>query len=226
MQLLWKGQSCFSVMVQRTKQEQVKIVIDPFDPSFVGLKLPSLEADLVLVTHDHADHNNTKAVKGSAVSASKEPFVIADPGEYEIKDIFIRGISSFHDDVQGKERGKNTIFIIEAEGMRLCHLGDFGQHELTTEQIGQIGNIDVLFIPVGGTYTVDGKQAAVIVGQIEPRMVIPMHYALPNLKVKLAKVDDFLASMGVKNIEPQGKFNVKMRDFPVEGITVTILKPG
>jgi len=219
MQILWKGQACFSITVQRTKQEQVKVVIDPFDPSFIGLKMPSLEADIALSTHEHADHNNIKTLKG-------EPFVITGPGEYEVKDVFIQGISSFHDDVQGKERGLNTIFVIEVEGMRLCHLGDLGQQELTGEQVGQIGNIDILFVPVGGTYTIDGKQAAKIVGQIEPRVVIPMHYALPGLKVKLAKVDDFLAVMGAKGEEAQGKLSMKMRDLPTEDMKVIVVKPA
>jgi len=219
MQILWKGQACFSITVQRTKQEQVRIVIDPFDPAFIGFKMPSLEAHIVLVTHQHADHNNVKAVKG-------DPFVISGPGEYEIQDVFIRGIPSWHDDVQGSERGQNTIFVLEAEGIRICHMGDFGQQELTAEQIGQIGNIDILLVPVGGTYTIDGKQAAKIVGQIEPRMVIPMHYALPNVKVKLSKVDDFLGAMGVKGEEAQTKLVVKVRDLPAEDTKVVVLKPG
>jgi len=94
MQISWKGQACFHITAQRNKQDQVKIVIDPFDPS-IGLRLPSLEADIVLVTHDHSDHNNAKGIKGTA--AGEEPFLISSPGEYEIKDVFIQGISSFHD---------------------------------------------------------------------------------------------------------------------------------
>jgi L-ascorbate metabolism protein UlaG (beta-lactamase superfamily) len=218
MQILWKGQACFSLTFQRQKQEQVKIIIDPFDDS-LGLRVPSFEADVVLSTHDHFDHNNIAAVKG-------DPFVVTSPGEYEVKDVFIRGIQSFHDDAQGKERGVNTIFVLEAEGMRVCHMGDFGQHELVAEQVGEIGNIDVLFVPVGGTYTIDGKQAAKIVGQIEPRMVIPMHYALPNLKVKLAKADDFLEALGIKGEDIQNKLTVKMRDLPAEETKVVVLKPG
>src|SRR3989344_3177064 len=212
MQVSWKGQACFSVIAQRNKQEQVKLVIDPFDPS-IGLKMPVLEADLVLSTHDHEDHNNVKAVKGPAGGA---PFVITGPGEYEVKDISIQGIPSFHDEKEGKERGKNTIYVIEAEGIRLCHLGDIGQAELTAEQVSKIGNVDILFVPVGGVYTIAAKGASKIVNQIEPRLVIPMHYFLPNLKFKLDKVDDFLKEMGVKNEEPQNKLMVKLRDFTSE----------
>ena len=117
MQISWKGQACFSIIAQRNKQEQVKIVIDPFSPS-IGLRFPQMEADITLVTHEHEDHNNWKEVKGDA-------FLIKTPGEYEIKDVFVRGIESFHDDSEGKERGKNTIYVIEAEGLKLCHMGNF-----------------------------------------------------------------------------------------------------
>lgn len=191
-------------------------MIDPYDPS-IGLKMPTIEADIVLSTHDHADHNNIKAC-GSA-------FAITGPGEYEIKDISIQGISSFHDDVEGKERGKNTIYVIEAEGMKICHLGDLGQGELTTEQVSKIGNVDILLVPVGGVYTIDAKTAAKVVNQIEPRIVIPMHYLLPNLKFKLDKVDDFLKEMGVKNVEAQNKLSLKVRDFTSEETKVMLLTP-
>ena len=196
-------------------------MIDPFDPS-IGLKMPVLEADLVLSTHDHEDHNNVKAVKGPAGGA---PFVITGPGEYEIKDISVRGIPSFHDEKEGKERGENTIYMIEAEGMRLCHLGDLGQSELTADQVSKIGNIDILFVPVGGVYTIDAKAAAKIVSQIEPRIVIPMHYMLANLRFKLEKVDEFLKEMGVKNAEAQPKLAIKLRDFTSEETKVMVLQP-
>lgn len=196
-------------------------MIDPFDPS-IGLKMPVLEADLVLSTHDHEDHNNVKAVKGPAGGA---PFVITGPGEYEIKDISVRGIPSFHDEKEGKERGENTIYMIEAEGMRLCHLGDLGQSELTADQVSKIGNIDILFVPVGGVYTIDAKAATKIVSQIEPRIVIPMHYMLANLRFKLEKVDEFLKEMGVKNAEAQPKLAIKLRDFTSEETKVIVLQP-
>jgi len=223
MQITWKGQACFSITAQRNKQEQVRLVIDPFDPS-IGLNLPPLEADIVLSTHDHSDHNNIKGVKGASPSGG-EPFAITGPGEYEIKDVFVRGILSFHDEKQGSERGTNAIYAIETEGMRLCHLGDLGQAELTEDQVSKIGNVDILFVPVGGVYTIGAKAAANIVHQVEPRIVIPMHYMLPKLKFKLEKADDFLREMGAKNAEPQGKLNIKVRDLSGEETKVVVLTP-
>lgn len=205
MHITWKGQACFSITVSRSKQEQVRILTDPFDPSATGLKWAPQEADIVLVSHQHADHSNVKGVKGS-------PFVVETPGEFEVRDIVIRGIPSFHDDTKGAERGGNTIFVMEAEGMRLCHLGDIGQKELTAKQLELIGNIDVLFVPVGGTYTVDAKEAADIVNQVEPGVIIPMHYAIPGLKIKLAGVEEFLKVRGIKDTEPQAKLSLKVSE--------------
>ena len=216
MQISWKGQACFHITAQGSGKELVKLVIDPYDPS-IGLRMSASEADIALVTHDHEDHNNIKACAGA--------FAIVGPGEYEIKDVAIQGIPSFHDEKEGKERGKNTIYMIEAEGIRLCHLGDIGQAELSAEQVSTIGNVDILFVPVGGVYTIGAKGASKIVNQIEPKVVIPMHYFLPNLKFKLEKVDDFLKEMGVKNAEPQNKLVVKLRDFTSEEMKVVLLTP-
>ena len=216
MQIIWKGQACFFITAAMGKQAQVKIVFDPYQES-IGLKLPSMEADLVLVSHEHEDHNNAKAIKG-------DPFVAPSPGEYEVKGVFVKGIPSFHDNSKGKERGKNTIYVVDAEDMRLCHLGDLGQSELTSEQVDQIGEVDVLFVPVGGTYTVDAKEAAHIVSQIEPKLVIPMHYALPKVKIKLAGVDQFLKIMGVKAEEPLQKLSLKPKDLAEDDTKVVVLQ--
>jgi len=219
MQIVWKGQACFYITALRGKQDQVKILIDPFEDS-LGLKLPPQEADIVLVTHGHSDHNNVKAAKG-------DPFVIDSPGEYEVKSVFVQGIATFHDDVEGKERGLNTVYTITAEGITLCHMGDFGQKELTPEQVEKIGQVNVLLIPVGGMYTINGKEAGKIISQIEPNIIIPMHYALPNLKVKLGPVEEFLQAMGKKGLEPQGKLGLKAKDVAgeKEEAEIVVLKP-
>lgn len=217
--IFWHGQSCFQVSVSNSKDHEANIVIDPFDEE-VGLRVPNLSGDIVLVTHKHHDHNNVKAVKG-------EPFVINNAGEYEIKGVFIKGISSNHDEKEGKERGQNTIYTIEAEDMKICHLGDLGQKELTDEQLEQIGSIDILMIPVGGTYVISSLEAMKIVSQIEPKIVIPMHYEIPKLKIKLDSVDKFLKAMGKNagSVVPQEKFIAKQSIFPKEGTEVVVLLP-
>ncbi|KKU86417.1 MAG: hypothetical protein A2667_01900 [Candidatus Wildermuthbacteria bacterium RIFCSPHIGHO2_01_FULL_47_27] len=218
MHIVWHGQSCFQVQVLRQKGEQTSLIIDPFSEE-IGLRLPKISAaDVVLVTHDHSDHNNKKGMGGS-------PFLIEGPGEYETREIFVEGIPSWHDNANGGERGGNTIYAIEAEDMRLCHLGDLGQKELTENQLERIGEADILMIPVGGVYTITASDAVKIIAQIEPRIVIPMHYAIPGLKVKLDGVDKFLKEMGVKSVEPQQKLLIKKKDLPQEETKVMLLKP-
>ena len=219
MKIIWLGQSCFQIIVNLNKKEKVTIVIDPFS-SEIGLRFPRIKTDILLVTHNHYDHSNVKGVSG-------EPFLITGAGEYEIKDIFIKGISAFHDDSGGKERGETTIYKIEAGGFKICHLGDLGQKELTDSQIEKLGTIDILMIPVGGIYTISSKEAAKIISQIEPKIVIPMHYKIPKLKVKLESLDDFLKIMGQKpeNGEILDKLSLKERDLPEEGMRIVVMKP-
>ncbi|MBI2041933.1 MAG: MBL fold metallo-hydrolase [Candidatus Nealsonbacteria bacterium] len=227
MHIIWHGQSCFEIIASQQKGEQVKIVIDPFSED-IGLSLPKIDPEILLITHDHYDHSNIKGVASS-------PFLIKGPGEYEIKDIFVKGIPSYHDEKpasaeavagkEGKERVQNTIYAIEAEGIKLCHLGDFGQKELTSEQIEQIGDVDILMVPVGGTFTLDAKGAAKVVSQIEPRIVIPMHYYLPKLKIKIDGLEPFLKEMGQKSAEAQPKLLIKKKDFVAEETKVVVLQP-
>jgi L-ascorbate metabolism protein UlaG (beta-lactamase superfamily) len=215
--IYFAGQSCFQISVTNSKDHSADIVIDPFDDA-TGLKLPNLSADILLVTHDHHDHNNIKDVKG-------DPFVAQGPGEYEIKGVFIRGIPSFHDDKEGKTKGQNTIYTIEAEDLRFCHLGDLGQKELTDEQVDKIGQIDILMIPVGGEPTISSVEAQKIISQIEPRIVIPMHYALPKLKMELDDVAKFLKTMGKNSVVPQDKLVIKNSTLPKEGMEIVVLQP-
>ena len=215
--IYWAGQSCFQISVSNSKDHSADIVIDPFDEK-LGLKLPNLSGDIVLVSHQHHDHNNVEGVKGS-------PFVIEGPGEYEVKEVFINGIPSFHDDQEGKERGANTIYVFEAEGLKFCHLGDLGQKQLTDEQLEKIDAVDVLMIPVGGKYTIDSQAAQKIIGQIEPRIVIPMHFALPKQKDELDDVAKFLKTMGKPSITPIDKFVVKSSTLPKDGMEIVVLNP-
>ena len=202
MKINWLGQSCFKIVTKETT-----IITDPFGKD-IGLKPPHYEASLVTVSHDHNDHNNVSALRGT-------PFVVDGPGEYDLKGVFIWGIDSFHDNKDGKERGVNTIFIIEAEGMRICHLGDLGQKELTDEQLEKIGEIDILMIPVGGVYTIDSEEAATVINQIEPKIVIPMHYKIPGLNIKIQGIEPFLKEMGTEK-EVIEQLVIKKNDLPKE----------
>lgn len=243
MNIIWHGQSCFEIITTPIKNSQtsllspgakatggqVKIVIDAFSEE-IGLKLPKLEADILLISHSHYDHNNLKAVSGTSSQISEKsgranPFLISGPGEYEIKGIFVQGIDSWHDQKGGLERGSNTIYTIFAEDLKLCHLGDLGQKELTDEQLEKIGEIDILMIPVGGVFTISAKEAIKIMSQIEPKITIPMHYQVPKLKIKLDGVDKFLKSLGIKKLEPLAKLSIKKKDLSVEEAKIVLLKP-
>lgn len=193
-------------------------MIDPFAKS-IGLRPPGGKADVVVVTHDHYDHNNVGALSGG-------PLVISGPGEYDIKGVFIKGLSAYHDAKEGKERGRVTMYIFEIEGMKICHLGDFGQTELTEEQIEQIGDVDILIVPVGGVYTIDAEGAQKVVNQIEPAIVIPMHYHVPGLSIKLEKNEDFLKIMGVKNPETLSRLTLKKKDINPEETKIVVMQPG
>src|SRR3989344_5161080 len=171
--ILFHGQACVSV-----KGKGATLIFDPYNSDVVGLKPLRLEADIVCVTHDHEDHNNIAAIKGVD---GKEPFVISGPGKYEISGVNIIGVSTFHDDSGGAERGKNTIYHATVDDVNIVHLGDLGQKKLTQGQIEDLSGCDVLLIPVGGVYTIEAKDAPDIISQLEPRIVVPIHYKIDDL---------------------------------------------
>lgn len=210
MVISWYGQACFKIQSgDRT------VAIDPFAKE-IGLTPPRFKADIVLITHGHFDHNNAASIAG-------EPFVISGPGEYEVKGITVRGISTFHDKTLGTERGLNTIYRIDMEGISLLHIGDFGEERVREETLEEIGDVDVLMIPVGGTYTITGAEAAKITKQIEPAFVIPMHYKLPGVKANLEGVEGFLKDMGASKAEAAEKLTLKKKDSPDEGKTAVVV---
>jgi L-ascorbate metabolism protein UlaG (beta-lactamase superfamily) len=193
------------------RSKDAKIVTDPFDPS-IGIKFPKIEADIVTISHAHADHNYPQGIAG-------EPLVIDWPGEYEKKGVRITGFPTFHDKEKGKERGSNTIYRIDADGISILHCGDLG-HTLDDNTLEAIGDIDILLIPVGGHYTIDAKEAVTVIKQIEPSMIIPMHYRTPAHDEKVfgevAGLDEFLKAYGLENPETVDQLNVKKEDFGEE----------
>lgn len=199
----WLGQACFKI-----KSKGATLLTDPYNDAFIGLKLGNPEADIVTVTHDHQDHNYVPGVKG-------EPFVIKGPGEYEVKGVNVLGVATFHDTKNGSERGLNTVYNIEVEGVKIAHMGDLGQI-LTNEQVEELGSVDVLLVPVGGVYTIEADEAAKLSALIEPKIVIPMHYKLPGLKPDLDSVEKFLKEMGKERIEPAPKISIRKDKLPEE----------
>ncbi|MBA7638479.1 hypothetical protein ES703_46135 [subsurface metagenome] len=215
MKIAWYGHSCFKLMVKSKNGDRITIITDPFTKDY-GLTPPRVGADIVLVSHDHNDHNNVKAISG-------EPFVVDGPGEYDVKGVFVKGIYSFHDTSQGAERGINTIYVIEAEDMKICHLGDLGEKELSSNQLDKIGDVDILMIPVGGIYTINGNEAVKIINQIGPKIVIPMHYKVPKLTLKLNSLDKFLEEIGEKG-ETVEELSIQKKDLIEEKMRVVVMK--
>lgn len=201
MDISWFGQSCFKI-----KGKNAALVTDPFNSDATGLKKVKVSGDIVTVSHQHEDHNNTDAVEG-------EPFAILGAGEYEVKGIRIQGIQTFHDAKQGKERGMNTMYVIDIDGITILHCGDLG-HELTSDQLEDIPDIDILMIPVGGVYTIDAAVAEKVIVQIEPKVIIPMHYKIPGLKFDLETVDTFLHVHGKASVTPVNKYSITKEKLP------------
>jgi len=203
MEIKYLGHSSFLV-----KTKEAKLVTDPFDPKEVGIRFPKVEADIVTVSHDHKDHNQTQQV---IAPEGGEKLVINLPGEFEKKGIRVFGFSSFHDDKKGEERGENILYKIEADGVSVLHCGDLG-FVPDDSFVDLVGGVDVLMIPVGGTYTLDADQAAQLIKKIEPSIVIPMHYGSDSL----APVSDFLKKMGAEKITPVPKLVVKPEELEEE----------
>ena len=201
MDINWLGHSCF-----RIRGRQAAIVTDPYPPD-LGYSLGKLTADIVTVSHQHPSHSYVQGVGG-------EPRLVKGPGEYEIKGVLIIGIPTFHDGEGGKKRGRNTVYVMEVDGMTVCHLGDLGQ-ALAAEQVEEIGDVHVLLLPVGGVSTIDAPMAAGVIRQIEPKVVIPMHYKTPALSRELGTVEAFLKEMGIERIESQPKLTLTLSSLPI-----------
>ena len=186
MRLRWFGQSCFLM----TSQAGTRVLMDPFGRG-LGYRVPELEADIVTTSHDHFDHNNIAAVKGNF-------YHIDSHGSSTFKDIGIIGTLTCHDKIQGASRGSNVVFTFSVDGLRVCHCGDLG-HKLSPEQVQAIGKVDVLLVPVGGTFAINAAEALEVRQQLDPVITIPMHYRTPALGLiglLFARVDKFLRLAG------------------------------
>lgn len=206
MQIQYYGHSCFKITTKPAGRatEDIVIFLDPFDKE-TGLRPPQGHADAVFVSHAHHDHNNTEALKDN-------PVVIDTPGEYSVKGINVVGVDAFHDEEKGAKRGRSTVYVLETEDMKICHLGDLGA-DLDAKQLDEIDGVDVLMVPVGGNSTIDGKKAAEIAKKIEPAIVIPMHYKVAGSTVEIADEKKFCEELGVHPKEKVGKLTIKKKDL-------------
>lgn len=233
MEIKYLNHSSFTLKTS-VNGKNITILFDPFDDS-IGVKFKQTDADIVLLSHLHPDHSNLSKVTGLSEADVKNenfkafdnrPFLVKRPGEFEAKGIHIKGISSFHDDKEGKERGTNTIYTVINEGLKVCHLGDLG-HILTDDQIEEIGDCDVLFVPVGGEYTIGAERACEVISQIEPSFVIPMHFKTDKHNEgfeNVATLDVFLKEFG-KESDTEFKDKFVVTKTSAEETQLVLLKP-
>lgn len=197
-EIKWFGHACVHI-----RAREATLMMDPV-PRSLGYRFNKQRADIVTLSHDHPGHTATEVIS--------TPFkLISAPGEYEINEVFIHGIRTYHDDQRGAERGKNTSYVVELEGMKICHLGDLG-HELTDEQAEALESVDVLLIPVGGGPVLDAEVASRVVGQIEPRFVIPLQYRTQYGDQDRDEVTRFLREMAAGDVEPIERMNLRKSD--------------
>jgi len=205
----WLGHSCF-----RIKGSRATIITDPYSPG-LGYRLGEPSAQIVTVSHQHPGHSYIQGIGGN-------PKVLTGPGEYEISSVLVIGIATFHDEEGGKKRGKNTVYLMEVDGVVVCHLGDLG-HMLTAEHLEELENVDVLLLPVGGFSTINAAVAAKVVRQLEPKVVIPMHYKTPAISRQLDPAEKFLKEMGVNEATPQPKLTLTKSSLPLSTPQVLLL---
>jgi L-ascorbate metabolism protein UlaG (beta-lactamase superfamily) len=205
MKIKWLGHSAFLL----TSQDGKKIIVDPYTPGR-GLSYAPINesADIVTKSHDHADHNNVKAVGGN-------PAVLVKAGAQTVKGLEINAVSLFHDESGGSQRGTDLVFCFKIDGLNVCHLGDLG-HRLSPEQISEIGKVDILLIPVGGFFTIDARTASDVAMSLNPKLIFPMHYKTSKAEFPIAPAEDFLK--GKKNVRKlkSSEYEVTRETLPEE----------
>jgi len=214
MKIKWLGHACFLI----TSRDGLRIITDPYAVGG-GINYSPIKetADVVVVSHGHSDHSNVSAIQGM-------PEVIEGSGIKGARGMQFRGIASYHDDSQGEQRGPNTIFCFKVDDLKLCHLGDLG-HLLSLEQIDEIGAVDILFVPVGGLYTIDASVASQVCDELKPKVMIPMHFKTPRCAYPIAGVEDFLK--GKKNVNKVGGSAVEFERERLPAATeIVLLQPA
>lgn len=211
MEISWLGHSCFQL-----RGKNVTLITDPFSPQ-LGYSLGKVNAPIVTISHNHPGHNYIEGVGGN-------PHILRGPGEYEISDVLITGVASYHDNKRGQELGRNTIYVIHMDDLVICHLGDLG-HTLQEEQLEEVADADVLLVPIGGQNTINAAQAAEVISQVEPRIIIPMHYH-PATGEASNPLDKFCREMGIETINPQPKLVVTRSALPAETQVVILSVRG
>jgi L-ascorbate metabolism protein UlaG (beta-lactamase superfamily) len=201
MEISWLGHSCFQL-----RGKNVTLITDPFAPQ-LGYSLGKISAPIVTISHNHPGHNYAGGVDGG-------PRIVRGPGEYEISDVLITGVASYHDNKHGQELGRNTIYLIHMDDLVICHLGDLG-HILQEEQLEEVADADILLVPIGGQHTINATQAAEVISQVEPHIVIPMHFSPPIDDVP-NPLDKFCREMGIEAINPQPKLSITRSALPAE----------
>lgn len=212
MEINWLGQSSF-----RIKGKQVTVITDPYIPE-AGNNGNRSSADVLCLSYKNPDTDAAIEKIGG------EPYIIQGPGEYEVSNVLVIGLPSYQDEASGSIRGKNTIYALEIEELSICHLGRLG-HLLTDEQIEAIGNVDVLLLPVGGNTTINAATAAKLMRNIEPKVIIPMHYKTPGTSVELDTVDKFLSEVGSQGLPAQSKYNVTKNNLPQTAQVIVLESP-
>ena len=201
LRIRWHGHSCFEIT------NKITLVTDPHDGKSIGIHVPDVLGDIILVSHDHYDHNSVESVE------KENSMVITDETEKTVLDVQIKGIKSFHDGCHGEKRGKNIIYKFTMDNISFCHLGDLG-HELDESAVQQIGDVDVLFIPIGGNFTIDAEKAWNVINGIKPKIVIPMHYKFGGLSLPIAEIDPFLAKNNFDVLHVGNEINIEREDMP------------
>ncbi len=212
MQLFWHGMS--SIRIEgKTGETEATLLTDPY-PNESGLRFPrTIEADMLVLSHQDRDRFNIESVLG-------KPFIVSDPGEYEVKGLFASGIQ---DPTAEKDELRPLIYRLNIEGMSLAFLGQM-KRALTAFELEELGDIDILLIPVGGGSVMDAKTAAEMITLIEPRMVIPIHYAIEGMKEELGTVDAFIKLLGATKRQDANKLKISKKDLPVDDMLVTVLE--